>query len=65
MKYGYIESMRTHDVGSSRVRVVVDFIVNRSEAYDFMDCLMPAGPDAKREPIEAILEHSWGKAAKQ
>ena len=58
MKHGCIENIDTHDVGDCLVKVSVDFMVDRSVLYEFMDCLKPLDVYAPREPIEAILEHS-------
>ena len=66
MKYGYVECVDTSDYkGSDLVSVSVGFMVDRSVLYEFMDCLKPIDKNAPREPIEAILEHSCGKAVEQ
>ena len=65
MKYGFIEDVDTFDAGKDFVRVNVDFMVDRSLLYEFIDCLKPSDLSAAREPIEAILEHSCGKAVKR
>ena len=57
MKYGFINDISVDDNGI-RARVSVDFIVDRSVLYEFMDCLIPIDGKAEREPIEAILNHS-------
>ena len=61
MKYGFIADMDTFDASNDCVRVSVDFMVDRSVLYEFMDCLKPINRNAPREPIEAILEHSCVK----
>lgn len=58
MKYGFIKSVDTSDMGCDLVSVSVDFVIKRSVLYEFADCLMPVNVDAEREPIAAILEHS-------
>lgn len=57
MKYGFVEYMQTVDRGKD-VKVAVDFVIDRSVLYEFMDCLKPIDGKAMREPILAILEHS-------
>lgn len=65
MKYGYVECVDTSDYNGDLVNVSVDFMVDRSVLYEFMDCLKPIDKNAPREPIEAILEHSCGKAVER
>lgn len=58
MKSGYVVSVDMHDMGGLHAKVSVEFTVNRSILYEFIDCLMPVDEYALREPVEAILEHS-------
>ena len=57
MKYGYVERVDVVD-SSSDVLVSVDFCISRSVLFEFMDALRPINQDAKREPIQAILDYS-------
>jgi len=58
MKHGFVESVDTRDAGGYCVRVSVNFQINRSMFYEFMDCLIPVDEQERREPIAAILDHS-------
>jgi hypothetical protein len=63
MQYGLVDELLVYDDGSSlvdrqTVHVKVDFIVDRSILFEFMDALRPIDQRAQREPIAAILEHS-------
>ena len=63
MLYGLVDELLVYDDGSSpverqTVHVKVDFIVDRSILFEFMDALRPIDQKAQREPIAAILDHS-------
>lgn len=63
MKYGIVKELTVYDDGNTQadkegVRVSVDFLISRSVLFEFMDALRPINPRARREPIEAILDHS-------
>ena len=63
MKYGRINGIIVHDTGStwfenSTVDITVEFSVERSVLFEFMDALRPIDTEAHREPIQAILDHS-------
>lgn len=64
MKYGRVNGVIVHDTGStwfvenSMVDITVEFSVERSVLLEFMDALRPIDPEAHREPIQAILDHS-------
>lgn len=63
MKYGRVNRVIVHDTGSawfenSTVDITVEFSVERSVLFEFMDALRPIDPEAHREPVQAILCHS-------
>lgn len=63
MKYGRVNGVIVRDTGStwyenSTVDITVEFSVERSVLFEFMDALRPIDPEAHREPIQAILDHS-------
>lgn len=63
MHYGLVTGVFVRDNGDTQtdrqiVTVQVDFIVYRSVLFEFMDALRPIDQTARREPIQAILEHS-------
>lgn len=63
MLYGLVDELLVYDDGPSpverqSVHVKVDFVVDRSILFEFMDALRPIDQRAQREPIAAILEHS-------
>lgn len=63
MLYGLVDELLVYDDGASPadrqiVRVKVDFIVDRSILFEFIDALRPIDQRARREPIAAILNHS-------
>lgn len=63
MQYGLVDELLVYDDGASSVerqtvRVKVDFIVDRTVLFEFMDALRPIDQRAQREPIAAILNHS-------
>lgn len=63
MLYGLVDELLVYDDGSSpverqSVHVKVDFIVDRSILFEFIDALRPIDQRAQREPIVAILDHS-------
>ena len=58
MRYGTVDSVKINDFKANEAIVDVRFYVVRSALFEFMDALNPIDPDARREPILAILEHS-------
>ena len=63
MLYGLVDELLVYDDGASAVErqavhVKVDFIIDRSILFEFMDALRPIDQMAQREPIAAILNHS-------
>lgn len=63
MKYGFVSEVRVFDDGrtqyeSSLVNVTVEFFVSRDVLFEFMDALRPINQEARREPIQAILDSS-------
>ena len=63
MLYGLVNELLVYDDGDSpaerqSVHVKVDFIVDRSVLFEFIDALRPIDQRAQREPIVAILDHS-------
>ena len=63
MKYGEVDELTVYDDGdavsdSCTVRVSVDFLIERRVLFEFMDALRPIDPSTRREPIEAIVDHS-------
>lgn len=62
MKYGLVDSVTVYDQGKGNERqtvlVNVDFVIDRSILFEFMDSLRPINNGARREPIEAIIDHS-------
>ena len=62
MRYGLVDSVTVYDYGEGNdrqtVEVAVTFIIDRSVLFEFMDALRPINRCARREPIEAIIDHS-------
>ena len=63
MKYGTVNRVDVYDAGGGaydelKAQVSVDFTIDRRVLFEFMDALRPINPEAQREPIAAILEHS-------
>lgn len=63
MKYGFVSEVRVLDDGRteqerSLVSVTVEFLVSRDVLFEFMDALRPINQEARREPIQAILDGS-------
>lgn len=62
MRYGEVGELNVYDCGrkyeGETVRVSVEFQIDRKVLFEFMDALRPIYPNAPREPIAAILDHS-------
>ena len=62
MKYGMVDELTVYDrdaeCDKEKVRVSVEFLIDRRVLFEFMDALRPIYPNAPREPIAAILDHS-------
>ena len=52
MKYGFIDDIRVTDNGLA-ASVTVEFLIDRSVLYEFMDCLKPINNDA---PVYVIFD---------
>lgn len=71
MKYGFVREMRVFDDGTTKqdkslVDVTVEFLVSRDVLFEFMDALRPINQEARREPIQAILDSSaYGEVASE
>ena len=60
MKYGLVTGLNVCDNGDTPedkqvVQVTVDFLINRSILFEFMDALRPINQHTPREPIEALI----------
>lgn len=59
---GFVDKVTVNDhydwQDMQAVPVTVDFVIDRSVLFEFMDALRPIERNARREPIEAILDYS-------
>ena len=63
MNYGLVTGAFVRDNGGTPsdrqlVGVQVDFLIDRSVLFEFMDAMRPIDESARREPIQAILDYS-------
>lgn len=67
MRYGFIDNVHVRDYMDSTVMVNVDFHIDRNVLFEFMDALVSMNGEAKREPIQALLDYSaeLGEAVKR